>query len=295
MMKEIQLVYDHYNIDFDPYLFPIINIINHNRGITNSEINTKLNLTQPAITQAINKLIKKEFVQIKNDKIDKRKKVITLSVKGNTMVDKMKPLWKSMDKVMKDHTQYASESLIDHINKLEDKLAERPLSETIMEQAEMNLKNTIEIISYNEKYARDFYELNIEWLKTFFYVEPYDEEVLSNPNIYIINKGGHIFFARKADTVLGTVALMPTENEGIFELTKMAVSPEHRGYKIGQKLMQHCIDFAKSHDLKALILYSNTKLENAIYIYRKYGFIELPLEPDVPYKRGNIKMELKLN
>ena len=88
---------------------------------------------------------------------------------------------------------------------------------------------------------------------------------------------------------------MPTEDKGLLELSKMAVSPEKRGLKIGQKLMQHCINFAKQRKLKGLLLYSNTKLENAIYIYRKYGFRELALEPNSPYKRSNIKMELKLN
>lgn len=150
----------------------------------------------------------------------------------------------------------------------------------------------VKIISYHEKYAKDFYNLNIEWLKTFFYVEPFDEEVLSKPNTYIIGKGGHIFFALLNDEVVGTVALMPTNNPDVFELTKMAVSPKHRGYRIGQKLMQHCIDFARSDGLKGLMLYSNTILENAIYIYRKYGFIEIPVEENSPYERSNIKMEL---
>ena len=150
----------------------------------------------------------------------------------------------------------------------------------------------VDIISFNKQYSKDFYELNVEWLKTFFYVEPYDEEVLSKPEKYIINKGGYIFFAKLEDDVVGTVALMPIGNEGLFELTKMAVSPKHRGHKIGQKLMQYCIDYAKSIGLPKLLLYSNTNLENAIYIYRKYGFIEVPVEPDCPYKRCNIKMEL---
>lgn len=150
------------------------------------------------------------------------------------------------------------------------------------------------IVSYKNDYSKAFYDLNIEWLKTYFYVEPYDEEVLSNPEIYITGKGGHIFFALLNDMVVGTVALMPTDDKAIFELTKMAVSKEYRDHKIGQKLMQYCIDFAKSNNFKALMLYSNTKLENAIYIYRKYGFIELPLEKNSPYKRSNIKMGLKI-
>jgi len=151
----------------------------------------------------------------------------------------------------------------------------------------------VEIIQFEDKYSKDFYDLNIEWLKTYFYVEPFDEEVLRKPKQYIIEKGGHIFFAKLNEDIVGTVALMPI-GEQLLELTKMAVSPKHRGLKIGQNLMQYCIDFAKEKQLPILVLYSNRKLENAIYIYRKYGFIEVPLEPNSPYKRSDIKMELKL-
>ena len=152
----------------------------------------------------------------------------------------------------------------------------------------------INIINYKNEFAKNFYDLNIEWLKNFFYVEPYDEEVLSQPDKYITNKGGFIFFAMKSNIVVGTVALMPTEQKGIFELTKMAVLPKERGQKIGQHLLQHCITFGKAQNLKALLLYSNTKLENAIYLYRKYGFKELELEKQNPYGRADIKMLLKL-
>ncbi|MFT4612249.1 MAG: GNAT superfamily N-acetyltransferase [Gammaproteobacteria bacterium] len=151
-----------------------------------------------------------------------------------------------------------------------------------------------EIIPFDNTYAKNFYDLNIEWLKTYFYVEPFDEEVLSKPQTYIINKGGHIFFAKSSDTILGTVALIPTNDPLVFELTKMAVLPNLRGQKIGQQLLQHCIDFAKENSFKSLMLYTATKLENAIYIYRKFGFIELELEKDCPYQRSDIKMRLKL-
>ena len=152
---------------------------------------------------------------------------------------------------------------------------------------------TIDIISFKNEYAQKFYELNIEWLETHFYVEDFDREVLSKPQQYIINKGGYIFFALQNFDVVGTVALMPTTNCKIFELTKMAVSPNFRGQKIGQRIMQHCVDFARDNNFEALMLYSNTKLENAINIYRKFGFKELELENNSPYERSNIKMMLK--
>lgn len=150
------------------------------------------------------------------------------------------------------------------------------------------------IIPYHKQYATAFKDLNIEWLETHFYVEPYDLEVLSNPETYIINKGGHIFFTVEEKTITGTVALMPMKEKHIFELTKMAVLPSNRGKGIGQQLLDYCIKFAKKQNFKKLVLYSNTKLENAIYIYKKCGFQEISLESTSSYERADIKMELSL-
>lgn len=150
------------------------------------------------------------------------------------------------------------------------------------------------IISYDTIFAQEFYKLNVEWLESFFYVEDFDREVLSNPKKYIINKGGHIFFVLENQTIIGTVALMKNKKNS-FELTKMAIIPEKRGNKIGQQLMKYCIEFAEENNFDKLILYSNTILKNAIHIYKKYGFTEVPVEENSPYKRSNIKMELVLN
>lgn len=293
MMKETQVVYDSLGVDFDPYLFPTVKVILHKKEVTNTEINKSLKTSQPATTQVINKLEKKGLIVLNEHPSDKRKKVISLSKKGNDLVKDIQPLWKSIEYTIKEYTRITSDSLIEHINCLEKKFIEKNFSDAIMEHYTLNHKQQLEITNFNEQYAQYFYELNIEWLKTYFYVEPFDEEVLSKPQKYIIDKGGHIFFAKLNDEVVGTVALMPLEDDGTFELTKMAVSPKHRGYKIGQQLMTKCIDFAKENNFNKLLLYSNTKLENAIYIYRKFGFVEVQLEENSPYKRSDIKMVYK--
>ncbi|MEP5338657.1 MAG: bifunctional helix-turn-helix transcriptional regulator/GNAT family N-acetyltransferase [Algibacter sp.] len=293
MMKETQLVYDYYQIAFDPYLFPVFKIITNKKGVTNKDIKHALKISQPAITQTINKLNKKGLIDFKDDEIDKRKKIIRVSKKGKTLLKQLIPIWKNIDLVIKDYTLESSCSLIEHLNKLEHKLNMNSFSQTVIEKINEAPISELKIISYKPEYAKKFYDLNIEWLKAYFVVEPYDEDVLSKPQEYIINKGGHIFFAQLNNEIVGTVALMPIGNEGLVELTKMGVSPKHRGHKIGQKLMQYCIDYAKGLDLPNLILYSNKKLENAIYIYRKFGFIEQPIEPNSPYKRSDIKMKLE--
>lgn len=139
-----------------------------------------------------------------------------------------------------------------------------------------DFSDKLKIIDYKEQYVKCFYDINNEWTKTYFFMEPCNEKVLSKPDKYIIKKGGCIFFSKLNKLVVGTVALIPAN--GVFELSKMAVLPNYRGYKIGQKLMQHCIAFAKQKGISKLILYSNTVLKNVIYIYKKYGFIEIPVE-----------------
>lgn len=295
LMKEIQLVYDYYKIDFDPYLFPVFKVIEQAKQTTNSEIKEKLLLTQPAVTQTINRLLKKELVQFQVDENDKRKKWVSLSEKGLEAVNIMHPLWTIIDSVVTEFSIHQSQSLIDHLNQFEEKLENHQLSESIIEKSKLELEQLVEIIDYQENYKPFFYDYNIEWLETFFYVEDYDKEVLSNPEKYILNKGGHIFFVKYNQKIVGTVALMPTENKGEFELTKLAVSPKYQGLKLGQKLIQHCIDFAKDNSIRNLMLYSNTKLHNSLYIFRKYGFTDIPVEENGPYARGNVKMTLRSN
>ena len=92
---------------------------------------------------------------------------------------------------------------------------------------------------------------------------------------------------------MGCFALI-RKNKERYELGKMAVSKSYHGLQIGQKLLLYAIDFAKNKNWNTLELYSSTKLDAALHIYKKYGFIETPLEDNLDYLRSDIKMELKL-
>ena len=119
-------------------------------------------------------------------------------------------------------------------------------------------KEKLEIIAYQPEFAADFYNLNVEWLKRYFYVEPYDEKVLSNPKKYVLDPGGFIFFAKYNNKIVGVVSLI--NQKSFYELSKMAVSPKYQGLKIGQKLMDFCIDFARTTEWNSITLYSHRSL-----------------------------------
>ncbi|MCL7986392.1 GNAT family N-acetyltransferase [Sphingobacterium sp. lm-10] len=149
-------------------------------------------------------------------------------------------------------------------------------------------KNKIEIINFSEVYKDAIKTLNYEWLEKFFKVEEGDKVSLSNPKKEIIDKGGFIFYAKLGSDIVGTAALLK-KSKTIFELGKMAVSSAAQGYGIGTLLLEHAINVAKLEGANKLILYSNTKLETALRMYRKYGFEEMELEQGL-YERADIKM-----
>jgi N-acetylglutamate synthase-like GNAT family acetyltransferase len=131
------------------------------------------------------------------------------------------------------------------------------------------------------------------WLEEMCLLEPYDEYVLKNPVEAIVEKGGEIFFGILKGEVVATVALMPTAY-GALELNKMAVKKECQGRGMGHEILKFVLAKCRSNGVKEVELYSNLKLKNAIHLYHKFGFVEIPLSKDSPYDRADIRMKVHL-
>ena len=153
----------------------------------------------------------------------------------------------------------------------------------------MSKKNVVEIIVFSEELSEPIKTLNYEWLEKYFRIEEGDVASLSDPQKHIIDKGGHIYYAKVNGEIVGTASLLK-KSETVYELGKLAVSDKAQGHGIGTILIEHCLNIAKQKQIKTLILYSNTILQSAIHLFRKYGFEEVDLESGV-YERANIKME----
>lgn len=143
--------------------------------------------------------------------------------------------------------------------------------------------------------ATAFRTLNEEWITRYFTLEKMDRETLGDPEKMILEKGGYIFMVYSGNQAVGCVALIPIGN-GVYELSKMAVSPEMRGLGIGRRLLLHAIAQAKRIGAKSLFLGSNAKLANAVHLYESVGFRHVAPEniPPMPYTRANVFMEMPL-
>ena len=146
----------------------------------------------------------------------------------------------------------------------------------------------IEIIPYSDEYASVFKVMNLEWLDKYNLTESHDLLILNDPKGTIIDNGGVIFLARSGDEIVGSAAII-NEGHGIFELAKMTVATAFQGKGISKLLLEKCLEAAKERNAKKLILFSNSQLQTAISLYKKYGFKHVDVT-DAPFLTADIKM-----
>jgi ribosomal protein S18 acetylase RimI-like enzyme len=150
----------------------------------------------------------------------------------------------------------------------------------------------IEIIPYSDEYASVFKVMNLEWLDKYNLTESHDLLILNDPKGTIIDNGGAIFLARSGDEIVGSAAII-NEGHDTYELAKMTVSTAFQGKGISKLLLEKCIEAAKERNAKKIILFSNSQLQTAISLYKKYGFKHVDVT-DAPFLTADIKMELSL-
>ena len=146
----------------------------------------------------------------------------------------------------------------------------------------------VEIVPYQPQYRDAFRTLNEEWLTEYMEIEPEDRRVLADPEGTILAGGGVIVLALDAARPIGTGALI-NEGDGKYELAKMAVTGSYRGQGIGRRIAEQLIETARGLGAREVELVSATLLPAATPLYRKLGFVEVPLG-DNPYARADIRM-----
>ena len=169
-----------------------------------------------------------------------------------------------------------------------------------MTEHRSSFQGEVELVTFDERYAPAFAQLNYEWIETYFAIEPEDTAALEAPYRYAIEPGGEIFFVLEEGDAVGTVALVPYKGASepgagmIYELAKMAVRPACQGRGYSELLMQACIDFARARGAQQIVLITNDILTPALGLYTRSGFVAMPMNSDQRYSRSNLEMRLTL-
>lgn len=287
MIHDGRRLYKELGMDIEPNWYVIFKLLERKGELTVTEIAEKIGFAHPSVISIVNKMIKAGYLNEKKCGLDSRKRLLKLTPKAKEKMPEFEAVWDAGVAGIK--RMLTDLDILSFLETVEQRVFEKGFKQRAL--AELNRPKKIEIIEYNEKYAQDFARLNYEWIEQLFKIEAHDREMLDNPIEYIINDGGQIFFALSGNEAVGTVALLRVGEES-FELAKMAVSSKYRGLKIGDKLMSACLNYVKKVGKKRVFLLSNTKLIPALTLYKKFGFQEIPLDPNTLYERTDIQMEI---
>ena len=277
-------VYRGAGVDLPSRCFPILFLLRDHGSLGISELAEKLGQTHPAVSQMSRKLLRHRVVKESPDPEDDRRRLLSLSAHGRSVMARLEPVWRAIVAAVADLE--SDHPLSQQLTAVDRALEAHGFAARI--RSRLADPGAVEIVPFEARYADDFKRLNLEWLARYFRVEPIDEQVLSRP-LEILREGGAIFLARYQDEIVGTCALLKA-GEGRYELSKMAVTSRHQGLGIGRRLLEAVVAAYRSLAARELFLESNSKLKPAIALYESAGFVHAPRPAPSHYERSDVYM-----
>jgi ribosomal protein S18 acetylase RimI-like enzyme len=120
----------------------------------------------------------------------------------------------------------------------------------------------------------------------------FNEELANLPGDYA-PPSGRLYIAYDDDVPLGCVGLRKLDDT-TCEMKRLYVKPSHRGKKLGKLLVETIIVDAKEIGYKRMVLDTLSRMKEAVAMYRKFGFKEIPQYCNDPLEDA-IFMELLIS
>tara|TARA_R110002073_G_scaffold114291_11_gene251486 strand:- start:1718 stop:2680 length:963 start_codon:yes stop_codon:yes gene_type:complete len=291
LSTDMEKVYQEAGLDFRVRHFPVVFALHNLKELSIAELQNMSALTQSAISQTVKQLIDMDIVALKVGE-DARSRIVHLTKEGEVLVERLLPLWRLAKKAIQDIRAESDHDLMAALEDFEECLRQKGLYQRIEESKKHKIIPDVDIVPFHVKYRQDWYDINKQWIETYFELEEPDLVNLNQPEKNILAEGGEIYFALSEGQVLGVVALKH-HGDNIFEVSKMGVRPEARGLGVGQKLMDTVVDRFYARGGGKLFLETNHQLAPAIALYEKSGFVHAPSRPDTPYVRADVYMEYR--
>lgn len=149
----------------------------------------------------------------------------------------------------------------------------------------------MQIVPYAPKYKKAFIEMNQAWISAMFEMEPEDVRELEDVET-ALERGGNIFFALDDSGAVMACCMIAPREDGDWEIMKFAAKGMYTGTGAGSACLRACIDYAREKRVAKIIIVSNRKCEQAVHLYRKHGFVEIPVDKKkFPFERADIAFE----
>lgn len=91
-------------------------------------------------------------------------------------------------------------------------------------------------------------------------------------------------------SVIATCMATPLDGD-TWELEKLTVADGHRGEGLGTRMLRATLDAMRDRGCGRVLILTNSKLSDAVHMYRREGFTEVPVDPSFGYDRVDLQLE----
>ncbi len=291
LAEDAKPIYALYGTKLQPRWFPVVYLLSQGEKHSVTAIADEIGQTHASVSQVVSEMVKHGYARLSKAESDGRKTFVRLSAKGLAAARKLDTQCIDAAAAVQGLQAEAGVDLWKTLGAIEQALGRQNLHRRVLRE-KIKREENVRIVDYISRYAKAFRTLNENWITTYFKLEEADRRALNDPEGTVLQAGGFILVAIIDGKPIGTCALLP-HGEACFQLAKMAVAHEARGKGIGWLLGEAAINKAQVAGARKVYLESNTRLEPAINLYRRLGFIEIAGGPS-SYERCNIQMELAL-
>ena len=291
MQSDVSHIVEHAGLPVHPSQYSALEALARFGPLSVGELAAATGARQPGVTRTVARLGEMGLIKVCGEGPDRRVRKASLSDKGRDLMAKSHAeVWPKVEGAVRELCDAVAPGFMDALTAIETALDAEPLDRRALRA------RGLEIVPWSDGLAREFHDINVEWIEQMFVLEPTDRETLENPRPSIIDPGGDILFVRADGLgIVGACALKKT-GEGAYELTKMGVRSSARGRKAGEFLLQAMIARAQEMGATKLYLLTNKRCEAAIHLYEKAGFrhdAEIMAEYGQRYLRSNVAMRYK--
>ncbi len=133
-LQEVGQIYQGLEIDFEPSWFPVFFLLRENGNLSMTDIATAMDVSHSAISQMISSLRKRELIQLVEDPQDARRKKVSLTQLGANLLQKVTPVWHSMQLAMPSlwGSEAQQAQFLEALDALEERLSQKIFSARTM-------------------------------------------------------------------------------------------------------------------------------------------------------------------
>jgi len=129
--REVEAIYAAHGVAFQPRWFPVISALAEKGEASVGELAAMIGITHAAISQVRGELITAGLIRVKTDPADKRRQLLTLSVKGQRYAETLAPVWRAITAATEALLAGAAPGLIATLDRIESALDTQSMIERV--------------------------------------------------------------------------------------------------------------------------------------------------------------------